>query len=91
MLCCSDPENQYNNILVEGLERNKDYQTVSREQWNFLVQTYTLPHIPYYTIKRAYENMGVGIRTFVDTDYQELFTLFSWYRDIDRCLVFVSF
>lgn len=54
------------------MEKTKDFTVVSKEQWNLLVSLYTLPNHPYYTIKRAYENMGVGIRTFVDTDYQKV-------------------
>lgn len=74
ILCCGDPENQYNNILKVEMQLGKDYQLISKDQWTLLEQSYTMPNTaPIYTMKRSYEKLGVGIRTFPDIHYHKVY------------------
>jgi hypothetical protein len=69
-LTCGDITSSYNYILKDQLVAGKDYQIISKEQWHILSQHYTKADLyPVYPIRRFYERMGMGIRTFPDVTY----------------------
>ena len=38
MLCCGDPDNEFNNILKPEMKEGTDYEIISKETWNMLEQ-----------------------------------------------------
>lgn len=82
-LTCGDDRNPYNNIIKEEYISNKGYQIVSKEQWAYLESNYAekLTISPgsnkpvmqaVYPIRRFYEKLGMGIRTFPDVHYHKV-------------------
>ena len=69
ILCCADDDNPYNNIVKE----NEDYVIISKEQWALLEENYVIADkVQVYPIKRYFEKLGMGIRTFLDLQYTKV-------------------
>jgi hypothetical protein len=84
MLCCQDGKSPYNNILRDEMQSGKDFQLVSKDQWNHIVQNYTSPKLPVHHIRRFYEKLGMGIRTFPDVTYHKFEVSFIFLGGPDR-------
>jgi hypothetical protein len=57
--------------LKEELQAGKDYQLISRDQWQIIETGYTKKG-QFYPIRRYYEKTGMGIRTFPDVFYHKV-------------------
>lgn len=56
--------------LRDDLIAGKDYQVISKDQWRIIEENYTRPdQISVHPVRRLYEKMGLGIRTFPDIIY----------------------
>lgn len=80
-MTCSDERSPYNNILSDDAIQRKQYQVISKEQWAFLESNYAEKtkhgdgshHVTHtHPIRRFYEKLNVGIRTFPDVHYHKV-------------------
>ena len=69
MLCCNDPDNEYNNILAQSMREGVDFEIISKDQWMQYEMKYKQQGVPLHTIKRYSEKEGKGIRSFYDIYY----------------------
>ncbi|CDW79869.1 ubiquitin carboxyl-terminal hydrolase family [Stylonychia lemnae] len=72
IICCSEFDNPFNNVLKDDLLLGEDYLLISKDQWNFLEQNYTdTGKAKTFTIRRFYEKLGIGIRTIYVVYYSK--------------------